>query len=66
MKDSLRIIDLPNSNSQLHIHGDSSMTTLKNSRLYDYSRENYRTLNSYESAMADLYAHQLGLKTIDK
>ena len=65
MSQPIRIYDLPHSQGQLHLHGDSSGTTLYGGRIYDYGRSVYRTLNSYEAAMADLHADRLGLKKIE-
>lgn len=61
IKPNLTIYDLPGSQGQVHIHGDAAY-----GRIYDYSRQVYRPLNAYESAMADLYAQNLGLKKIVK
>jgi hypothetical protein len=58
------IRDLPLSQGQLHLHGDRTGTSLYGGRLYDYSRNEYRTLNAYEAAMADYYAGQVDLKKI--
>lgn len=59
MNEKLMIYDLPNSGGQLHIHTDSSGNYINEARLYDYSRKNFKRLNSYEAAMAELYAQNL-------
>lgn len=58
-------IDLPGIGAQLHLHGpdSSDFTKLTLGQFMDYSRNNIGDpLNSYESAMADLWADQFKFK----
>ncbi|MEW6063390.1 MAG: hypothetical protein AB1571_03440 [Nanoarchaeota archaeon] len=62
----LIIYDLPGSGGQIHIHTDASGNYISNARIYDYSRENFKDLSSYEASMADYFAQTTGLKKIEK
>lgn len=58
-KPALVIYDMPESQGQIHIHGDAIC-----GGVHDYGRTIFRPLNAYESAMADFNAQQLGLPKI--
>ena len=60
----LRIRDLPNIGTQLHLHG-SDLDNVTYGRIYPYNRETFKELNGYETSMADLYADLLGFKKKD-
>ena len=61
----LRVIDLPGSGGQVHIHG-FSMNNLTGVRLYPYDRncEAFKPFNSYQVSMLDMYGDNIGLNKI--
>ena len=55
----MSFIDLPSMNLQAHCHEGANGTT----HFMNYDREKIQMLDSYQFAMGDLYAKNLGLKS---
>jgi hypothetical protein len=59
--EKMKIIDLPGSSLQIHLHEGAGSI-----KPYGWQRgDPYRPLDAYESAMADHYASQLGLTSLE-
>ncbi len=64
----LKIYDLPSVNAQLHLHSSEDGNTIPEGNLVanENPEEIRRTLNGYESAMAEYYFKQFGIEPIIK
>lgn len=62
----VKIFDLPNIGASIHLHGSADGNYLYGGDVRPIrSNEPFRRLNSYESAMADYYLTQGGIKPIE-
>lgn len=62
----MKIIDLPASGVQLHIHTDQSGNRINRAHYIKHGEnKQFQQVDNYQAAMADYYAGQLGLKKID-
>ncbi len=64
-KNKLKIIDLPGTDLQLHIHTDESGDFITGGSIKTYGGERIATLDNFQLAIADLYARELKLNTKD-
>jgi len=62
----VKIFDLPNIGATIHIHGSADGNTLYGGDVRPIGMNKpFQPLNSYESAMADYYLTQAGIKPIE-